>query len=67
MKDGSQFVDEFRGSELKWDLATESRRISALFNDLDWPRERLDNIVQTVTGLEDQSRIDPLIQLCVRQ
>ena len=67
LKDGTQIVDEFHGGELKWDLATETRRISALFDDMDWPRERLDNIVQTVTGLECQARIDPLIQLCVRQ
>lgn len=65
MQDGTQYVDEFHGAELKWDLATETRRISALFDDIAWPRERLDSIVQTVSAMEDQTSVYPLIKLCL--
>jgi 2-methylcitrate dehydratase PrpD len=67
LRDGTQYDDQFNGDELKWDLATEIRRISALFSELPWPEDQLQSIVQAVSGLEDQSRVDPLIQLCVRR
>ena len=65
MQDGARFVDEFNGDELKWDLATETRRISALFDDIPWPRQRLDAIVQTVSGLETRASVEPLIRQCI--
>ena len=40
MKDGTTYQGEYQGQELEWDLATESRRISALFGDIDWPDEK---------------------------
>jgi 2-methylcitrate dehydratase PrpD len=67
MRDGATYQDEFRGDELEWDLATEIRRISALFDDLPWPRDQLDGIVQRVSRLEEEARVDPLIQLCVQR
>jgi 2-methylcitrate dehydratase PrpD len=67
LRDGTQYDDQFNGDELKWDLATETRRIGALFPELPWPEDQLQSIVQAVSGLEDQSRVDPLIQLCVRR
>jgi 2-methylcitrate dehydratase PrpD len=66
MRDGATHQGEYRGDELEWDLATETRRISALFGRMDWPRQKLDGLVQTVTHLEDEARIDPLMALCVR-
>jgi hypothetical protein len=67
LRDGTQHDDQFNGDELKWDLATEVRRISALFAELPWPEDHLQSIVQAVSSLEDQPRVDPLIQLCVRR
>ena len=64
MQDGSRFVEEFHGDELKWGLATETRRISALFDDIPWPRQRLDGIVQTAASLEEHDSVDPLIRQC---
>ena len=46
--------------------ATETRRVRALFDDLPWPREKLEGISQIVTGLEIEQRIDHLIALCVK-
>ena len=66
LRDGATCQGEFHGNELEWDLATETRRISALFDDIPWPRERLEGIVRTVANLEQQSRIDTLVRLCVR-
>ena len=65
MQDGARYVDEFHGDELKWDLATETRRIGALFDDIPWPRHRLESIVQTVSGLENHASVDPLIRQCI--
>ena len=61
------FEEEFRGDELEWDLATETQRISVLFDDIPWPRERLEGIVATISRLEEAAGIDHLIGLCVRQ
>ena len=65
MQDGARYVDEFNGDELKWDMATETRRISALFDDIPWPRQRLDAIVQAVSSLEEHDSVDPLIKQCI--
>ena len=61
MQDGTRYVDEVHGAELKWDLSTETRRISALFDEIAWPRDRLDSIVQTVASLDGQTSIYPLL------
>jgi 2-methylcitrate dehydratase PrpD len=66
MRGGTTYQGEYQGQELEWDLATETQRISALFGDMNWPRQKLDSIVQTVSGLEREPKLDPLIQLCVR-
>ena len=65
MQDGARYVDEFNGEELKWDLATETRRISDLFDDIPWPRQSLDAIVHTIASLEEHDSVDPLIQQCI--
>jgi 2-methylcitrate dehydratase PrpD len=67
MRGGTTYQGEYQGQELEWDLATETQRISALFGDLDWPNEKLNGITQTVANLEREPRIDPLIQLCIRE
>lgn len=65
MQDGTRYAGEFQGSELKWDLATETRRISALFDEIAWPRDQLESIVQKVASLEGQTSVYPLIKHCV--
>ncbi|MDA1128018.1 MAG: MmgE/PrpD family protein [Chloroflexi bacterium] len=64
-RSGDEFHDEFTGNELKWDLATETERISALFGDLPWPRAQLDGLVSTVTRLDQEPSIAGLIGTCV--
>ncbi len=66
MRDGTRYENEFNGDKLKWDLATETRRISALFADLPFPKDQLDSVVQVVAGLEGESGVNRLIQLCIR-
>ncbi len=66
MKGGTTYQGEYQGQELEWDLATETRRISALFADLGWPNDKLEGIVQTVAHLEDEATVQDLIGLCVR-
>ena len=63
---GSTYQGEYHGDELEWDLATEVRRISALFPDMSWPADRLGALVDTVSVLEKFPDITQLVQLCVR-
>ena len=65
MQGGTVYQGEYQGTELEWDLDTETRRITALFDDMDWPREQLEGIVETVSRLEEESSIEPLLRLCV--
>ena len=62
---GTEYQGEYRGNELEWNLATELRRMRALFDDVPWPREKLESIAQIVTGLEIEQRMDHLIAMCV--
>ena len=64
-KSGDVFTDELDGNELKWDLATETARFSALFDDMPWPRAQLDGLVSIVSKLDEESSIAGLISTCV--
>ncbi|MCI0896870.1 MAG: MmgE/PrpD family protein [Chloroflexi bacterium] len=64
-RSGDEFHDELTGDELKWDLATETSKISALFDDLPWPRAQLDRLVATVADLDQEPSIAGLIGTCV--
>jgi 2-methylcitrate dehydratase PrpD len=64
-RSGEEFHDEFTGNELKWDLAAETSAVSALFNELPWPRVKLDSMVSTVAGLDKEPNIAGLIKSCV--
>ncbi len=65
MKDGTTYQGEYQGQELEWDLETESRRISALFGDIDWPDAKLNTLVETVSLLDEEPDLSNLISLCV--
>ena len=64
-KSGEEYHDEFTGNELKLDLATETSVVTALFSQIPWPRTKLDQIVSTVTTLDEETDIAGLIQSCV--
>ena len=66
MLDGTTYEGEYTGTELEWGLETEIFRLEALFQEMNWPREKLDALVQTVSALDEQPSVDPMIQLCVR-
>ena len=67
VRGGTTYEGEYNGNELKWDLATEVQRISRLFPDMSWPTERLNALVTTVRGLEEQPDLSEMVGLCVRQ
>ena len=62
---GTEYQGEYRGNELEWNLSTELRRVRPLFDELPWPKDKLENIAQIITGLEIEQRMDHLIALCV--
>ncbi len=66
LRGGTEYRGEYRGDELEWNLATETRRLRTLFDDLPWPREKLESLSQIITGLEIEQRIDHLISLCIK-
>ena len=53
MCDGTTFPEKLPGNELEWDLATEVRRISVLFEGMFWPSDKLAGIVLTVSQFEN--------------
>ncbi len=65
MRGGTTYQGEYQGTELEWNLATETRRITALFDNMDWPNEQLEGIVETVSRLEEESSLESLLRLCV--
>ena len=65
MRGGTEYQGEYQGNELEWDLETETRRLSALFNDIPWPRAKLTALCELVAALEQEPRIDRLLELCV--
>ena len=67
VRGGTTYQGEYQGNELEWDLATEVQRISALFPEMQWPTDRLDALVSTVSALENQPDVSEMISLCVRQ
>lgn len=66
LRGGTEYQGEYRGDELEWNLATETRRLRALFDDLPWPREKLEGISQIIADLEIEQGTDHLISLCVK-
>ena len=64
-RSGDEYSDEFIGNELKWDLATETEQMSALFGALPWPRAQLDSLVSTVARLDQEPSVARLIGTCV--
>jgi hypothetical protein len=67
MRGGTVYQGEYQGNELEWDLATEIQRMTALFDDIPWPRQKLNDIVAEVSGLENAASVNRLIDLCVRE
>ncbi len=66
MKGGTTYQGAYQGQELEWDLATEIRRITPLFDNIPFPSDKLQGIVEKVSQIEQESSIDLLIALCVR-
>ena len=66
LEGGIEYKGEYRGNELEWNLATELRRVRPLFDDMPWPREKLESVSEMVSGLEIEQRMDHLIAQCVR-
>jgi 2-methylcitrate dehydratase PrpD len=65
MRNGGSIVGEYQGSELEWDFETELKNLRPVFDQLDWPREKLEGIVERVAGLEGAADITGLLSCCV--
>jgi hypothetical protein len=65
MSNGETLVGEYRGNELEWDFATEMMNLRPVFDSLDWPKQKLEGIVEAVTDLESLPNVGELIKLCV--
>ena len=64
-RSGEEIVDEFTGDELKWDFATEKSRIGELFPQMDWPLDKLEGLVSSVSDIDRAADIGQLISRCV--
>ncbi len=65
MKDGARYQGQYTGDELKYDLATETRRIREVFPHLPAPASQLEELSSCVAELQGADTIEPLVQLCV--
>ena len=64
-RSGAEIADEFTGDELKWDFATERFRLSELFPQMDWPQEKLQGLVATVSDIDGAADVSGLVACCV--
>ena len=65
MSEGAEHQGEMAGDELEWDLATETRRIRDVFPSVPLPVAQLEELVTTVTGLDQLQSIESLPRLTV--
>jgi hypothetical protein len=65
MRSGAIIQGEYQGNELEWDFATELKNLRPVFDLIDWPRNKLEGIVEGVSQLEKADSIKPLLALCV--
>lgn len=65
LQGGTSVTGEYRGDELEWDLATELKNLTPWFPQIDWPREKLDAIVETVSEIENHADLEVLIRHCI--
>jgi hypothetical protein len=66
MRGGTVYQGEYQGNELEWDLATETHRVASLFDEISWPTQKLNDIVNEVSAIEHSAGVKHLIDLCVR-
>ena len=64
-RSGEEVSDEFTGDELKWDFATVVDRLSPLFSQMDWPADKLQGLVDAVSGIEGAADVSGLVGCCV--
>jgi 2-methylcitrate dehydratase PrpD len=64
MSDGTAYEGEYNGNELKWNLETEINRIQDVFSEMDWPEEKLTQLVECVQNIEYENDVGTLIGLC---
>src|SRR4029453_9214139 len=65
MRNGTSVMGQYQGDELEWDLATELKNLRPAFDQIDWPNERLEGIVDAVCNLESAPDLKALLALCV--
>ena len=65
MRNGTAIQGEYQGNELEWGFETELKNLHPVFDRIDWPTEKLEGIVETVSDIERQPDVRSLIALCV--
>jgi len=65
MRNGSLIEGEFEPKALEWDFETELKNLRPVFDLIDWPRDKLEGIVEAVSKLEVLPSVRPLLALCV--
>ena len=66
-KDGNSYVDEMNGDETKWGLETVSHRLREMFDSLVIPASQLEELVETVSRLDELDSIETMVGLCIRK
>jgi hypothetical protein len=66
LKDGRIVQGAAKGDELKWGFEHEIARLTPLFDQINWPREKLEGLVDLVRRFEDEPSVAKLVSLCVK-
>lgn len=59
--DGTEYKGEYQGTELEWDFKTECDRVQPLFENMDWPAEKLDKMIEIVRNIELEESVHEMI------
>jgi len=65
LRNGSLIEGEFDPKALEWDFETELKNLRPIFDLVDWPRDKLEGVVESVAKLENLPSVKPLLALCV--
>ncbi len=61
LSDGTEYQGEYQGDELKWDFNKECERVKPLFEDIVWPTDKLNNLIEIVSYMESEESIHHMI------
>ena len=61
MAGGTEYRGEYQGTELEWGLDTEAEKLRPLFPQIQWPNDKLENVVSAARGVWNAPDLSELL------